>query len=125
MVRATTNPYGAGHHWVKDRFDLHGRWGVTNVVKGVEEPDRCSIHGHLRENQILLNADPNYEQSIVASASNEAMAEAWLHGSWDIVAGGMFGDVWKPEHNIVSRFEIPLDWRIDRSFDWGLVSHFR
>ena len=31
----------------------------------------------------------------------------------------MFDDVWDPKIHIVPRFEIPVDWRIDRSFDWG------
>ena len=42
-----------------------------------------------------------------------------LEGSWDIVAGGMFDDLWDPGVHVISPFEIPLSWRIDRSFDWG------
>lgn len=125
MVRATTNPYGPGHSWVKERFNLHGRWWLTVIQMqprdhlGNLEPPRCAIHGHIRENKILLAADPDYPQRIVASASSPEVMKAWMDGSWDIVAGGMFGDVWDPRHNVLPRFLPPAAWRRDRSFDWG------
>ena len=130
MIRATTNPYGVGHNWVKARFRLEGRWWDTIVItdakdqEGRAEPWRCAIHGHLSENKILLAADPDYESTIIASASNPAMAKAWLSGSWEIVAGGMFDDVWKPQYNIMPAFEIPRTWLLDRSFDWGSSAPF-
>jgi hypothetical protein len=125
MIRATTNPYGVGHNWVKERFGLHGRWWETIVIadskdlQGNPEPPRAAIHGHLSENKILLAADPTYAQTIAAAALNSEMAAAWLHGSWSIVAGGMFSDVWSSDYNDVPRFEVPASWRIDRAFDWG------
>jgi hypothetical protein len=125
MIRATTNPYGVGHNWVKDRYALHGQWWKTVVITdavdiaGNAQPARCAIHGHIDENRILMAADPNYKQTIIASASNDAMKAAWLDGSWDFVAGGMFDDVWDSSRNVVPVFEIPKAWRIDRAFDWG------
>lgn len=130
MIRSTTNPYGPGHHWVKERYQLHGQWWKTVIQQsptdeeGRPEPPRCAIHGHIDENKILLAADPNYKATIIASAANPAMAAAWLSGSWDIVAGGMFGDVWKPSFNILPRFPIPQGWRMDRAFDWGSARPF-
>lgn len=125
MVRSTTNPYGPGHNWVKHRFRLDGQWWKTIVItdavdlEGEPEPPRCSIHSDMSENKILMAADPDYRKTIRAAAGNEAMAEAWLNGSWDFVAGGMFDDVWDHARNIVPDFDIPVTWRIDRSFDWG------
>lgn len=130
MIRATTNPYGVGHNWVKDRFRLHGTWWRTVIttdsrdLNGQPEPPRAAIHGHLNENRILLASDPNYAQTIAASADNQAMADAWLNGSWEIVAGGMFDDVWSHAHNNLPRFEVPSSWRIDRAFDWGSARPF-
>jgi hypothetical protein len=129
MVRATTNPYGVGHNWVKDRYRLHGRWWQTIVVDdgvdadGNKEPPRCALHGHIDENRVLLDADPNYRDTIAAAARNKAMKEAWLQGSWDHVAGGMFDDVWTSK-NTVENFDIPRSWRIDRAFDWGSSKPF-
>lgn len=130
MVRATCNPYGVGHNWVKDRYRLfintHRTIAITDAVDvdGRPEPFRCAIHGNVKENLILLKADPNYIQTVIASAANPGMAKAWIEGSWDIVAGGMFDDVWKAEFNVVKRFAVPLSWRIDRSFDWGSSAPF-
>ena len=130
MVRATTNPYGPGHHWVKARFKLSGQWWktVTQLApldeEGRPQPSRSAIHGHISENKILLAADPDYKKTIVAAAANKAMVVAWLSGSWDIVAGGMFGEVWSAKYNIVPRFKIPGTWRLDRSFDWGSSKPF-
>jgi len=126
--RSTTNPYGPGHNWVKHRFRLPG--SRMKVIKdavdhnGNSEPWRMAIHGHIRENTILLDADPGYIERIRASARSPAEAAAWLDGSWDIVAGGMFDDVWDPRYHVVKPFPIPRSWRIDRSFDWGSSKPF-
>lgn len=121
-LRSTTNPYGPGHNWVKMRFRLPD----TNIPvldskdeEGKLEPPRIAIYGSIRENKILLNADPEYIDKIRASARNKAELLAWLYGSWDIVAGGMFDDVWEPRVHSIRPFDIPHNWRIDRSFDWG------
>ena len=130
MVRATTNPYGPGHGWVKERFQLAGQWWTTVRLKApvdaegrVERP-RMAIYGHIKENKILLSADPDYMKTIISSAANPEMIKAWLSGSWDIVSGGMFGDVWRAEYNIITPFTLPPTWRIDRSFDWGSSKPF-
>lgn len=128
-VRGTTNPYGVGHNWVKLRYRLPVSPGairgplITDSVddEGRPEPARIAIHGSLAENKVLLHADPGYPQKLVASAPNKAAAAAWIDGSWDIVAGGMFDDVWyRSKHRaVVKPFVVPDTWRIDRSFDWG------
>lgn len=125
MIRGTTNPYGVGHNWVKERFRLHGDWWKPVItldskdLDGNLEPPRVAIHGHIDENIMLLSADPSYKQTIGAAASNAAMAAAWLHGSWKLIAGGMFSDVWLNDFNCVPPFVVPKTWRIDRAFDWG------
>lgn len=122
-IRATANPYGPGHNWVKLRYGLPVPPGkvVGRIQREPGMPDRVAIHGHLDENRILLQADPGYKDKIRAAARNKAELEAWLHGSWDIVAGGMIDDVWYTvKHAAVVRpFEIPEAWRMDRSMDWG------
>lgn len=128
-VRATTNPYGPGHNWVKHRFNLPSRPGVVanDVIRPpfdedtqTQDPDRVSIRSRLTENKVLLHADPNYIGRIRAGASNPAEEAAWIEGSWDIVAGGMFDDLWDDDiHFIPTPNEIPRGWRLSRSFDWG------
>lgn len=122
-VRATTNPYGPGHNWVKHRWRLpsHRNKIITDSRDddGHLEVPRGSIFGSIWENQILLRADPDYVNRLRSGAKNEAELKAWLHGSWDIVAGGMFDDVFDYRWNVVKPFAIPGSWRIDRAFDWG------
>lgn len=126
--RATTNPYGPGHNAVKHRFQLPGsRFKLIEKptdVHGNVEPDRIAIHGNIYENTLLLENDPEYISRIRASARNPAELAAWLEGSWDIVAGGMFDDVWNPKIHVVKPFPIPRSWRLDRSFDWGSSKPF-
>ncbi|MCP4900890.1 MAG: terminase [bacterium] len=131
MIRATANPYGVGHNWVKARYKLpiiNERNGhmIGKVIRD-EDGDRVSIHGELRENKVLLHAQPNYVKLLRASASCEAELKAWLYGDWNIVAGGMFDDLWDNLIHVVPNFPfelIPPGWRLDRSFDWGQSKPF-
>ena len=134
-MRATTNPYGPGHGWVKERFRLPAPVGRTvgNIIRdarapdGSLEPPRVSIRSMLAENRILLTSDPDYIQRLRASAENEAQLEAWLAGSWDIVSGGMFNDRWEPRAHIIPDFApalIPRTWKINRSYDHGQSKPF-
>ena len=113
--RATCNPWGVGHHWVKARFISPMPRGV--VIEDEQGRERVAIHGEIWENSHLLENDPEYLKNLKAQTG--AKRQAWLLGDWDIVAGGMFGDVWDPKKHIVQPFEVPRTWRIDRSFDWG------
>lgn len=120
--RSTTNPYGPGHNWVKHRFKLPG-WR-SRVIKEKDEsgrsmPPRMALFGSIYENTILLKADPDYITRLINSARNDAEKAAWVDGSWDIVAGGMFDDVYDQKIHVLRSFQIPRSWRIDRSFDWG------
>ena len=128
-IRSTTNPYGAGTSWIRERFNLSGQWWLVVIQespvdeRGYPQRPRCAIPSKMDENRILLEADPDYKITIAASATSEAMAKAWLSGDWDIVAGGMFDDVWTPA-NVFPPFDIPKDWKIDRAFDWGSSKPF-
>ncbi|MEM9670657.1 MAG: terminase [Pseudomonadota bacterium] len=129
-IRATTNPYGIGHSWVKHRFRLPIEGTVGPIIRdslddrGKPEPPRVVIHSSLRENKVLLAADPGYIDRIAASASNPEQLKAWIEGSWDIVAGGMFDDLWDPKVHIIEPFDIPDSWTIKRGFDWGSSAPF-
>lgn len=133
-IRATTNPYGVGHHWVKQRYRLP--LGMNRVVGAVirdskdeggnTEPPRVAIHSNIRENKILLFSDPGYIQRISASARNPSERAAWIYGSWDIVSGGIFQDVFDRSVHILPDILpiLPASWRVDRSFDWGSSKPF-
>jgi hypothetical protein len=126
--RATANPYGKGHNLVKHRFQLPGMSGkiIRGTVdeKGRKEPPRIAINLPRAQNRILLDADPDYIDRVVMAATNESMRAAWEEGSWDIVAGGMFDDLWQTKVHVVPNFSIPQTWKIDRAFDWGSSAPF-
>jgi hypothetical protein len=118
--RSTCNPYGIGHNAVKYRFIDPAPAGVVIEEKDEETGEireRVRIHGDISENIILLKNDPEYIKNL--QLQPEIIRRAWLEGDWDIVAGGMFDDVWDSKVHIVEPFEIPPTWKIDRSFDWG------
>lgn len=127
--RATTNPYGVGHNWVKRRWQLPQSFGKvirTMDDDGNPEPPRVAIQGRLRENLILLHADPDYLQRLKGAARNPSELAAWVDGSWEITAGGMFDDIWRAKTHVVSFpiAKIPKTWKMDRSFDWGSSKPF-
>lgn len=129
-IRATTNPSGPGHGWVKSRFQLSGIQQTTvgqvlcdtDPISGVERPPRVAVFADVRENRALLHGDPTYQQRIVADAVSAAQREAWGAGNWDIVDGAYFADLWVPEIHCVPAIrpdKIPPGWRLDRSYDHG------
>ena len=120
--RANTNPWGIGHNAVKARFVDPAPAGVVMVdERGLE---RVRVHGHWSENLRLMAAEPDYPAKIAAAAGSPEKARAWLDGDWDIVAGGMFDDLWKRSVHVLAPFAIPSSWRIDRAFDWGSSKPF-
>lgn len=125
--RSTANPYGPGHNQVKFYFQLPAMrnkiiYGVDD--KGEAEEPRISILLPFKENKILHEAEPNYLKRIRAAAKNEAQYRAWIMADWNIVAGGMFDDIWNDKIHIVKPFRIPDSWKIDKSFDWGSSAPF-
>lgn len=128
-IRSTFNPSGPGHNWVKKRFGLPVPPGRTigRLIQRAGEKPRVAIHSDLKENVALLSSNPGYQQQILMGAKNDAERRAWQHGDWNIIAGGMFDDVWRPEVHVVPSFPvraIPRGWRIDRSYDHGSSKPF-
>lgn len=130
-VFATCNPHGPGHNWVKKRFiNAAPRGTVLRKVINVFNPRtqqredvvKTQVHlfGSYRENIYL---SPEYVAEL-ESIQDKNKRKAWLGGSWDIVAGGMFDDVWDSDYHIIAPFAIPHNWKLDRSFDWGSSAPF-
>lgn len=123
VYASTANPWGVGHNWVKARF-------VDDAPAGrpMRDPEtgllRVRIRGHWTENEPLLRAQPDYPAILASSATNDAQRRAWLRGDWDIVAGGMFDDLWSPTVHVVEPFALPRGWKLDRGFDWGASKPF-
>lgn len=118
--RATCNPGGPGHNWVKERYiDPHP--SGYKVIKDDEGLERVFIPARLTDNQVLQKNDPTYISRLKQSGS-EQLVKAWLDGDWNIIDGAFF-DCWSPKM-VIDPFEIPDDWLRFRSFDWGASKPF-
>lgn len=118
--RSTTNPWGVGHAWVKSYF-VDPAVQCTPIEEGGKT--RVRIQGTIYENRILLKVDPDYLVTL-QNIRDPNLREAWLTGSWDIIAGGALTDIWDENIHFIQPFVIPIGWRVDRSFDWGSSKPF-
>jgi hypothetical protein len=123
--RAAGNPGGVGHNWVKARyidpappFHPH-QYQPQPEVRPDLWVQAVFIPAKLEDNQILMRGDPEYEARQAVAADSPELFRAWRYGDWDIVAGGMFDDVWRRDKHLLRPFAIPRSWKIDRAFDWG------
>lgn len=138
-MRATANPGGIGHGWVKERFitasePMKTIWEAIDIEnQGIKETryrSRIFVPSSVFDNKKLLENDPNY---LVRLASMpEAEKKALLYGDWDSYSGQYFAE-WRdnPEHyddrqwtHVINPFKIPNHWKIYRSFDWGYNKPF-
>lgn len=113
--RATCNPGGPGHQWVKD-------WIINlGAMNPTKDPDtgliRVFIPAKLSDNPALLTADPNYVNRLKASGSPE-LVRAWLDGDWNVIEGAFFPEFSERRH-VINPFRIPEHWTRFRSGDWG------
>ena len=120
QFRATCNPGGPGHHWVKN-------WVIDNgAYKPVKDAEtgltRIFIPAKISDNPSLLNNDPGYINRLRASGS-AALVRAWLDGDWNIIEGAFFPEYDENRH-VITPPRIPLHWTRFRSMDWGSASPF-
>jgi hypothetical protein len=119
--RATGNPGGPGHQWVKARYidPAPLGWKVikTRYAEGVER-DRVYIPSRLKDNKYL---GAEYEANLHMSG-NETLVRAWLGGDWSIIAGAFFPEF--GPHHVVPARSLPDAWPRFRSGDWGSAKPF-
>jgi len=126
--RATCNPGGPGHTWVKSRYIDPGAFKIVretfkNPFDGSEvELGRVFIPAKLSDNPRLLRNDPLYVAKLQQSGSAQ-LVRAWLEGDWNIIEGAFF-DKWTEARNVLDPFPIPADWLRIRSMDWGSAKPF-
>ena len=139
-IRATANPGGIGHAWVKERFitpappetpirEFYDT--LTPDGKTIRlSRERVFIPASVFDNEELLRLDPNYLANLSMLPASEKAA--LLYGSWDSFDGQVFSE-WKndPAHyrdrlytHVIEPFSIPRDWPIYRGFDFGFAKPF-
>ena len=88
VMRQTANPGGVGHQWLKERY-VGPSTPLVPFFDAERRVHRVFIPSKLRDNRILMQADPNYMDRIKSSGP-PWLVRAWLDGDWDASAGDSF-----------------------------------
>lgn len=118
-----SNPGNIGHNWVKATFvDYSAPLKIVRTEREEGYMLRQYIPALLTDNKILMKNDPYYIDRLSALGSPE-LVKAMKTGDWNIVAGGAFDDVWS-DKVMLPNFQVPPQWRMFRTFDWGSTHPF-
>ena len=139
-MRATANPGGIGHAWVKERFitpappltPIETKYNIQTPKGGIIQiaKRRIFVPATVFDNQALLENDPGYLATLASLP--EAEKNALLLGSWDGFDGQVFSE-WQniPASyesgkwtHVIKPFEIPYNWKLMRVFDFGYSRPF-
>lgn len=139
-MRATGNPGGIGHGWVKSRFitaappktTIWENYTITKPDGGKVEMkrDRIFIPAAVFDNPAMLKNNPEYLASLAMMSESER--KALLYGDWDCFSGQVFSE-WRDDpkgyenrrySHVIKPFHIPEHWKIIRGFDFGYSRPF-
>lgn len=139
-IRATANPGGIGHGWVKERFITASEPNVPYTVtaevtdgtgaKRTVERTRIFIPSSVFDNEALLKNDPGYVANLAMLP--EAKRKALLYGDWNSYEGQVFTEFRNDpagyethiNTHVIEPFKIPRTWRRYRTFDFGYSKPF-
>lgn len=119
-VRASSNPGGIGHNWVKERFVT-----ITEPGKTYVDPktglSRIFVPGTIEDNPTLMEADPGYVMRL--EALPELEKQRLRYGIWDAFEGQVFAELSKLAHGC-EPFDPPPEWEKFCVLDWGYAKPF-
>lgn len=136
-MRATTNPGGPGHWWVKKMFIDPAPPGqafwATDIETGetLKFPDnhrerpgeylfkRRFIPASLKDNPYLYESG-EYELKLLSLPDYQK--RQLLYGDWDVAEGAAFTE-WNRAIHVVEPFDIPENWVKFRACDYGYGSY--
>jgi hypothetical protein len=134
-MRATTNPGGPGHAWVKKMFIDPAKPGTSFWATDIESNSTLVYpNGHTKEGQplfkrrfipALLRDNPylaeqgDYETMLLSLPENQR--KQLLEGNWDVAEGAAFSEFNRNIH-VIDSFDIPKNWVKFRSCDYGYGS---
>ena len=136
FMRATTNPGGRGHHWVKKMFIDPAPAGKSfdatdiDTSKVLVYPEghskagkalfkRRFIPARLSDNPYLAQQG-DYEAMLLSLP--EQQRRQLLEGDWDIKEGAAFTEFDRTKH-VIEPFKIPSNWVKFRAADYGYGSY--
>ena len=134
-MRATTNPGGRGHGWVKKMFIDPAPAGESFEAKDIETGETLRYPaGHKKAGQALfkrrfiparltdnpyLSEQGDYEAMLLSLP--EQQRRQLLDGDWDIKEGAAFTEFNRDVH-VIEPFNIPNNWVKFRACDYGYGS---
>ena len=134
-MRATTNPGGAGHVWVKKYFVDPAPAGKDFWATDEDGKPLIYPSGHTKEGQPLfkrkfipaklfdnpyLAESGDYETMLLSLPENQR--KRLLEGNWDVAEGAAFPEFDRTIH-VVEPFSIPQNWPKFRACDYGYGSY--
>ena len=134
-MRATSNPGGPGHSWVKKTFIDPTNPNAAFWATDEEGETICWPSGHTREGEPLfkrkfipatlfdnpyLSDDGMYEANLLSLPEHQR--RQLLEGDWDINEGAAFPEFNRKVH-VVEPFDIPHNWPRFRAADYGYGSY--
>lgn len=132
----TCNPGGVSHGYIY-------RLMQKRFLDGEKPEEYSFIQSTVFDNKALLDADPDYVSQLEALPPK--LRDAWLYGRWDVFEGAYFEefratpDIEKcheagistdealAQHrwtHVIKAFDIPREWKIFRSYDFGYGKPF-
>ena len=134
-MRATTNPGGIGHYWVKKTFIDPSPPNRSFPATDTETGEVLKFpKGHKNENKhlfkrkfipALLKDNPyltktgDYEANLLSLP--EQQRKRLLEGNWDVAEGAAFPEFNRNIH-VVEPYKIPTSWTKFRACDYGYGS---
>lgn len=123
-VYYTMNPGGVGHEYIKRIFI------DRNFREGENPEDYVFIQATVYDNKVLMEANPEYIDMLKALPAHKRKAH--LDGCWDVYEGQVFEEFRNDrEHygdrmwtHVIEPFDIPKEWPVWRSFDFGYSKPF-
>ena len=134
-MRATSNPGGPGHQWVKKHFIDPGIPNDPFWATDENGETICWPSGHSREGEPLfrrkfipatlfdnpyLSEDGMYEANLLSLPEHQR--RQLLEGDWDINEGAAFPEFNRRIH-VTEPYDIPASWVRFRACDYGYSSY--
>ena len=136
FMRATTNPGGIGHQWVKKMFIDPAPFGEAFDATDIETGEVLKYpSGHTKAGKSLfkrrfiparlsdnpyLSESGDYEAMLLSLPEHQR--KQLLEGDWDIKEGAAFSEFDRKIH-VVKPFAIPNNWVKFRACDYGYGSY--
>ncbi|MBK8246405.1 MAG: hypothetical protein IPK85_03265 [Gemmatimonadetes bacterium] len=116
MARATFNPGGPGHGWVKRRFIVPCPPDGTPIFDEYGNT-RAFFQATIYDNPTLLKNDPRYLQYL--KSLPETQRRQMLNGEWDAGEGIAFPGLTDRSHLVMGQTVVDRSWNLFGAFDWG------